>query len=182
MPSSRGSAQPRDRIPVSRTAGRFLTVWATKEPFVYCYLSVIGVFPVGREDDSLTPLLAVGTRWIPSSIPRSICLLPPQQLVLARQLGLNLGAVFVALFYFKQWRCQQGDEVWTFCFGRLPSFLELVSHMISPSSYQHLQDFLLLLRSLFPLPSPGALFVVCYLLQNQLFTSHRTFFFQNHAT
>ena len=31
MPSSRGSSQPRDWIQVSRTAGGFLTIWATGE-------------------------------------------------------------------------------------------------------------------------------------------------------
>ena len=31
MPSSRGSSQPRDRIHISRIAGGFFTVWATRE-------------------------------------------------------------------------------------------------------------------------------------------------------
>ena len=31
MPSSRRSLQPRDRTQVSRIAGRFFTVWATRE-------------------------------------------------------------------------------------------------------------------------------------------------------
>ena len=31
MPSSRGSSQPRDRIHISRIAGIFFTVWATRE-------------------------------------------------------------------------------------------------------------------------------------------------------
>ena len=31
MPSSRGSSQPRDRTQVSRIAGRFFTIWATRE-------------------------------------------------------------------------------------------------------------------------------------------------------
>ena len=31
IPFSRGSSQPRDRTPVSHTAGRFFTVWATRE-------------------------------------------------------------------------------------------------------------------------------------------------------
>ena len=31
MPSSRGSSQPRDGTHVSRTAGRFCTIWATRE-------------------------------------------------------------------------------------------------------------------------------------------------------
>ena len=35
MPSSRGSSQPRDRTQVSSTAGRFFTVWATKEAQEY---------------------------------------------------------------------------------------------------------------------------------------------------
>ena len=35
MPSSRGSSQPRDQTQVSHIAGRFCTVWATRE--VLCY-------------------------------------------------------------------------------------------------------------------------------------------------
>ena len=31
MPSSRGSSQPRDQTQVSRTAGRFFTIWAPRE-------------------------------------------------------------------------------------------------------------------------------------------------------
>ena len=31
MPSSRGSSQPRDRIWVSFMAGRFFTIWVTRE-------------------------------------------------------------------------------------------------------------------------------------------------------
>ena len=31
MPSSRGSSQPRNRTQVSHTAGRFFTIWATRE-------------------------------------------------------------------------------------------------------------------------------------------------------
>ena len=31
MPSSRGSSKPRDRTQVSRIAGRFFTIWATRE-------------------------------------------------------------------------------------------------------------------------------------------------------
>ena len=37
MPSSRGSFQPRDRIRVSRMAGRFFTVWATREALTGMY-------------------------------------------------------------------------------------------------------------------------------------------------
>ena len=33
MPSSRGSSQPRDRTQVSHIAGRFFTIWATREAF-----------------------------------------------------------------------------------------------------------------------------------------------------
>ena len=35
MPSSRGSSQPRDRTQVSCIAGRFFSVWATKETQEY---------------------------------------------------------------------------------------------------------------------------------------------------
>ena len=34
MPSSRGSSQPRDRTQVSHIAGRFFTIWATREATV----------------------------------------------------------------------------------------------------------------------------------------------------
>ena len=38
IPSSRGSSQPRDQTQVSCTAGRFFTIWATKEtPESDCY-------------------------------------------------------------------------------------------------------------------------------------------------
>ena len=35
MPSSRGSSQPRDRTQVSRIAGGFFTIWATREDQEY---------------------------------------------------------------------------------------------------------------------------------------------------
>ena len=34
MPSFRGSSQPGDQTQVSRIAGRFFTVWATREVFI----------------------------------------------------------------------------------------------------------------------------------------------------
>ena len=34
MPSSRGSSRPRDRIRVSSIAGRFFTIWATREALI----------------------------------------------------------------------------------------------------------------------------------------------------
>jgi len=40
MPSSRGSSQPRDQTQVSHIAGRFFTVWATREAFVSMLLSI----------------------------------------------------------------------------------------------------------------------------------------------
>ena len=40
---SRESSQPRDQIPVSCIAGRFLTVWATRKPS-FC-LAKLGIFP-----------------------------------------------------------------------------------------------------------------------------------------
>ena len=43
MPSSRGSFQPRDQTQVSHFAGRFLTIWATRDIFrqlpIYLFLS-----------------------------------------------------------------------------------------------------------------------------------------------
>ena len=38
MPSSRGSFQPRDWTQVSHIAGRFFTLWATREAHVHVYL------------------------------------------------------------------------------------------------------------------------------------------------
>ena len=35
---TRGSFQPRDQTQVSRIAGGFFTVWATKEDYMYIYL------------------------------------------------------------------------------------------------------------------------------------------------
>ena len=43
MPSSRGSSQGRDRTQVSRTAGRFFTIWATREA-ASCLTLLIEVF------------------------------------------------------------------------------------------------------------------------------------------
>ena len=37
MPSSRGSSQPRDQTQISRTAGRFFTIWATRKAFIVIY-------------------------------------------------------------------------------------------------------------------------------------------------
>ena len=34
MPSSKGSSKPKDKTQVSRTVGRFFTVWATRETLV----------------------------------------------------------------------------------------------------------------------------------------------------
>ena len=34
MPSSRGSSKPRDQTQVSRIAGGFFTIWATRETFL----------------------------------------------------------------------------------------------------------------------------------------------------
>ena len=39
VPSCKGSSQHKDRTQVSRIAGRFFTVWATKEANLCCYLS-----------------------------------------------------------------------------------------------------------------------------------------------
>ena len=41
IPSSRGSSQPRDRTQVSHIAGRFFTVWATREAcIIHCILQL----------------------------------------------------------------------------------------------------------------------------------------------
>ena len=48
IPFSRGSSQPRDRTRVSCTAGRFFTVWATREVYYWTFMSfhfvVFGLF------------------------------------------------------------------------------------------------------------------------------------------
>ena len=44
MPSSRGSSQPRDRIQVSRIAGRFFMVWDTRETQEYWSGYLLAVF------------------------------------------------------------------------------------------------------------------------------------------
>ena len=38
LPFSRGSSQPRDQTQVSRIAGRFFTVWTTREALILLYL------------------------------------------------------------------------------------------------------------------------------------------------
>ena len=58
MPSSRGSSQPRDQTQVSRIAGRFFTIWATKE----AYDPVIPLLGIYLK--KLTPLI-----WNETCIP-----------------------------------------------------------------------------------------------------------------
>ena len=40
MPSSRESSQPRDQTQVSRIAGRFFTIWATREAYITYIIKV----------------------------------------------------------------------------------------------------------------------------------------------
>ena len=40
MPSSRGYSQPRDRTQDSHIAGRFFTIWATREAHTYTYTHI----------------------------------------------------------------------------------------------------------------------------------------------
>ena len=47
MPSSRGSSQPRDRAEVSCIAGRFFTVWATREAQYICIYAHIHIHTIG---------------------------------------------------------------------------------------------------------------------------------------
>ena len=49
-PSSRGSSWPRDRIQMSRIAGRFFTIWATRESPTAPYLSMNTYASVTREE------------------------------------------------------------------------------------------------------------------------------------
>ena len=48
IPFPRGSSQPRDRIQISLIAGRFFTIWATREArdidYVILYVGVCGFF------------------------------------------------------------------------------------------------------------------------------------------
>ena len=53
MPSSRGSSQPRDRTQVSCTAGRFFTIWATRE--------------------ALFPSFTMKQLWLTICSPRFLC-------------------------------------------------------------------------------------------------------------
>ena len=41
MPSSRRSSQPRDQTQVSHIAGRFFTIWATREAHIILFLIII---------------------------------------------------------------------------------------------------------------------------------------------
>ena len=56
FPFSRESSQPRDRIQVSRIAGRFFTSWAIREAQEYWggYLSILqGIFPTPESNQGL---------------------------------------------------------------------------------------------------------------------------------
>ena len=50
MPSSSGSSQPRDQTQVSRTAGKFFTIWATREAQEY-----YSGWPISFPGDLLMP-------------------------------------------------------------------------------------------------------------------------------
>ena len=58
MPSSRGSSQPRDRTQVFCIAGRFFTIWATREAQEYWSMGSLvllqGIFPTQESNLSLT--------------------------------------------------------------------------------------------------------------------------------
>ena len=62
MPSSRGSSQPRNRIQVSRIAGRFFTNRATGEASMFRYIKILA-----NESE-------LRRRWAPFFLP--ICTLP----------------------------------------------------------------------------------------------------------
>ena len=68
MPSSRGSSWPRGQIPFSCIAGRFFTIWATREALqtgtrhcemesIYCQLSLVGYSPWGCYESDVTERL-----------------------------------------------------------------------------------------------------------------------------
>ena len=54
MPSSRGPSQPRDWTQISRTAGRFITVWATREAPFCIQSHLIFILCRGRNTPPLT--------------------------------------------------------------------------------------------------------------------------------
>ena len=72
MPSSKGSSQPRDRTQVSHIAGRFFTIWATREAQEYwsrvTYPSPEGLPNPGTEPPS--PALYVDL--LPSELPGNL--------------------------------------------------------------------------------------------------------------
>ena len=49
MPSSRRSSQPRDQTQVSHIAGRFFTIWATREAHVILFFYIILIIFVGHQ-------------------------------------------------------------------------------------------------------------------------------------
>ena len=73
MPSSRGSSQPRDRTQVSRIAGRFFTVWATREAL--CLGRYLGI-PYSPQMLTvafvLMNLIKICTAWEPVGKPQDI--------------------------------------------------------------------------------------------------------------
>ena len=67
MPSSRGSSQPRDRTQVSHIAGRFFTIWATREAQEYwsVFSHLQSIFPTQE-----SPVLQVDS--LPAKLPSSV--------------------------------------------------------------------------------------------------------------
>ena len=82
MPSSRGSSQPRDQTQVSRIAGRFFTIWATKEAYDPV-IPLLGIYP-----KKLIPLI-----WNETCTPM-----------------LFTAALFTVAKIWKQPKCPSTDE------------------------------------------------------------------------
>ena len=65
FPFSRGSSQPRDRTQVSRIAGGFFTIWATREAKQETWVQSLG------QEDTLEEEMATHPRILAWEIPRT---------------------------------------------------------------------------------------------------------------
>ena len=125
IPSCRGSSQPRDWTPVSCTAGRLFTVWATREDQVYVQFSLV---------QSLSRVRLFVTPWITArqaslSITNSRSLLklmpiesamPSSHLILCRPLLLPPIPPSIRVFSNEPTLHMRWLKYWSFSFSISP--------------------------------------------------------------